>query len=154
MAKLKPTKIEMPQTMELSANISDYVTSAKEEMKKINNTLTKNKTVKVKYYCDYLPENKKDPLYSQAVDMVPQYNEEMQFDAMARLREVYPNIMKMDYDNTSTRAIQESDAEIQTEGKSFDELVSDFYKIINGTEPSEKEWNIIYEVAKEAGVIQ
>lgn len=81
-------------------------------------------------------------------------NEEMQFDAMARLREVYPNIMKMDYDNTSTRAIKESDAEIQTEGKSFDELVSDFYKIINGTEPSEKEWNIIYEVAKEAGVIQ
>ena len=78
----------------------------------------------------------------------------MQFDAMARLREVYPNIMKMDYDNTSTRAIQESDATIQTEGKSFEELVFDFYKMINGTEPSEKEWDIIKEVAKEAGVIE
>ena len=80
-------------------------------------------------------------------------DEETQFDAMARLREVYPNIMKMDYDNTSTRAIQESDTNIQTEGKSFEELVSDFYQLIHGTQPSKKEWELINEVAKEAGVI-
>ena len=34
------------------------------------------------------------------------------------------------------------------------ELVFDFYKLIHGTEPSDKEWDIIKEVAKEAGVIE
>ena len=37
---------------------------------------------------------------------------------------------------------------------SFEELVFDFYKLIHGTEPSEKEWDTIKEVAKEAGVIE
>lgn len=93
-------------------------------------------------------EDTQDYIYATLTD------EEIQFDAMTRLREVYPHIMKMDYDNTSTRAIKENDMEIQTEGKSFEELVFDFYKLIHGIEPSEKEWDIIKEVAKEAGVIE
>ena len=76
-----------------------------------------------------------------------------QFDAMARLQEVYPNVMKMDYDNLSTRALQE-EAVADTEGKSFEELISEFYEWMNGTQPSEREWKILQDVAKEAGVIQ
>lgn len=76
-----------------------------------------------------------------------------QFDAMARLQEVYPNVMKMDYDNLSTRTLQE-EAVAETEGKSFEELIFEFYEWMNGTQPSEAEWKILQEVAKEAGVIQ
>ena len=79
-------------------------------------------------------------------------DENTQFDAMARLQEVYPHIMKMDYDNISTRALQD-EAVTDTEGKSFEELITEFYEWMNGTEPSEAEWKILQEVAKEAGVI-
>ena len=81
-------------------------------------------------------------------------DEETQFDAMARLQEVYPNTMKLDYDNTSTRALHENDDAIETEGKSFQDLVFDFYKLINGGQPDEEEWKLIEDVAKEAGVIE
>lgn len=77
-----------------------------------------------------------------------------QFDAMARIQEVYPNTMKLDYDNASTRAFQESEEMLDTEGKTFQELMNDFYQLINGVEPSEKEWEVLYEVAKEAGVME
>ena len=80
-------------------------------------------------------------------------DEQAQFDAMARLQETYPNIMKLDYDNVSTRALQENDVE-ETEGKSFEELITDFYQWMNGKEPSSEEWKILQEVAKEAGVIE
>lgn len=80
-------------------------------------------------------------------------DEQAQFDAMARLQETYPNIMKLDYDNVSTRALQENDVE-ETEGKTFEELIADFYQWMNGKEPSSEEWKILQEVAKEAGVIE
>ena len=81
-------------------------------------------------------------------------DEEAQFDAMARVQEVYPNTMKLDYDNAATRAIQESEGVAVVEGKSFQELIFEFYKMQNGTEPGEKEWKILEEVAREAGVIE
>ena len=81
-------------------------------------------------------------------------DEEIQFDAMARLREIYPNTMKMDYDNTATRALADSDLNIETDGKTFDELVSEFFITYSGQEPDEKEWEIISEIAREAGVIE
>lgn len=80
-------------------------------------------------------------------------DEYTQFDAMARLQEVYPNVMKMDYDNVSTRALQEETV-ADTEGKTFEELISEFYQWMNGTDPSDTEWKILQEVAKEAGVIE
>lgn len=106
---------------------------------------------RIKGELKYLIENAVDTddyIYATLTD------ETIQFDAMSRLQEVYPNTMKLDYDNESTRAIQEFDGAADTEGKSFQELVFDFYKIINGSEPSEEEWEILQEVAKEAGVIE
>lgn len=81
-------------------------------------------------------------------------DETIQFDAMARLREVYPNLMKLDYDNSTTRAIRESDGAADTEGKSFKELVEDFYRLLDGRMPGEREWQLIEEAAKEAGIIE
>ena len=80
-------------------------------------------------------------------------DEAAQFDAMSRLQEVYPNVMKLDYDNTSTRAVQEEMDFADTEGKSFEELMTEFYEWMNGVSPSKEEWDILNEVAKEAGVI-
>lgn len=106
---------------------------------------------RIKGELKYLIENAVDTddyIYATLTD------ETVQFDAMSRLQEVYPNTMKLDYENEATRAIQEFDGAADTEGKSFRELVFDFYQLINGSEPSEEEWKIMQEVAKEAGVIE
>lgn len=79
-------------------------------------------------------------------------DEDTQYEAMARLRECYQHIMKMDYDNTLTRHIAD-DSIIKTDGKSFVELMSDFFTFYRGEAPDEDEWDIIKKVAKDAGVI-
>ena len=61
--------------------------------------------------------------------------------------------MKLDYDNVATRSLQENEVE-ETEGKTFEELMSEFYQWMNGMEVSLEEWNILQEVAREAGVIE
>lgn len=81
-------------------------------------------------------------------------DETMQFDAMARLREVYPNTMKLEYDNQETRKLLEEDQIFDTEDQSFQELVYGFYQLMNGKEPEEKEWELIEQAAREAGVIE
>ena len=91
-------------------------------------------------------EDTEDFVYATLTD------EETQHDAMARIQEVYPRTVRLDYDNKKTRALVSGETDFEAEGKSFDELMSDFYKLINGTEPSEEEWKILREVAEEAGV--
>ncbi len=92
--------------------------------------------------------DKEDYIYATLTD------EETQHDAMSRLQEVYPRAVKLDYDNQSTRAIRDETIELEVEGKSFEELITDFYKLINGTEPSEKDWEALKTVAEEAGVTE
>ena len=53
-----------------------------------------------------------------------------------------------------SKALQETEGVTDTDGKSFYELVSDFFQLINGNEPDEADWKILEEVAKEAGVIE
>lgn len=81
-------------------------------------------------------------------------DEETQFDAMARLREVYPRVMKLDYDNRASRALGAEEEGPDTEGKSFHELMGDFFQLYHGSQPNEKEWTIIEETAREAGVME
>lgn len=81
-------------------------------------------------------------------------DEETQFDAMARLQEVYPRVMKLDYDNRASRALGVEGEGPDTEGKSFHELIGDFFQLYHGSQPNEKEWTIIEETAREAGVME
>ena len=81
-------------------------------------------------------------------------DEETQFDAMARLQEVYPRVMKLDYDNQASGALGMEGDGPDTEGKSFHELIGDFFQLYHGSQPSEKEWTIIEETAREAGVME
>lgn len=76
------------------------------------------------------------------------------FDAMARLREVYPNTMKLDYDNEAYRALEILEEESGSAGKSFQELFFEFYHFIHGREPNEEEWEVLEEIAREAGVME
>jgi exonuclease SbcD len=74
-------------------------------------------------------------------------------DAIGIIRNVYPNTLKLDYDNTYTRKIQQADISSITENKSFPELISDFYRLIYGCDISKEEMAVMVAVAKEAGVI-
>lgn len=53
-------------------------------------------------------------------------------DALGKLRIIYPNLMKLGYDNARTRAAVEMDAEERIEEKSPMELLSAFYEKQNG----------------------
>ncbi|MGN0745207.1 MAG: exonuclease SbcCD subunit D [Aristaeellaceae bacterium] len=58
-------------------------------------------------------------------------------DAAARLRVIYPNLMKLDYDNTRTRAMADFSMGVQAEERSPAELFGDFYALQNGQPMSE-----------------
>ncbi|MGN0971790.1 MAG: exonuclease SbcCD subunit D, partial [Aristaeellaceae bacterium] len=53
-------------------------------------------------------------------------------DAAARLRVIYPKLMKLDYDNTRTRAMADFSTGAQTDSRSPAELFGDFYALQNG----------------------
>ena len=74
-------------------------------------------------------------------------------DAMATIRQYYPNTMKIDYDNSHTRAVGKIDVSQVTQEKSFPEIISDFYQMMYDCEISEEEMKLMLEVAGEAGVV-
>ena len=75
-------------------------------------------------------------------------------DAIGRVRTYYPNVMKLDYDNSHTRALQQVTFSGITAGRSYHELIRDFYSLMNGGEPTEEEMEILGEAARKAGVIE
>lgn len=74
-------------------------------------------------------------------------------DAMSIFQQVYPNTVKIDYDNSHTRAIEQVDISGIAENKSFSELISDFYRLMYQCEMSEEELKYMKKAAQEAGVI-
>lgn len=60
-------------------------------------------------------------------------------EAMGRLRVVYRNLMKLDYDNTRTRHMAQLDGVEDAERRSPMELFSEFYEKQNGAKPSEEQ---------------
>ena len=60
-------------------------------------------------------------------------------DAMARLRTIYPNIMKLDYDNTRTRTMADIGMAEGAERKSGIELFDEFYTLQNGQGMTEEQ---------------
>ena len=72
---------------------------------------------------------------------------------MGIFQQVYPNTVKIDYDNSHTRAIEQVDISKVAENRSFSELISDFYRQIYGCEISGEEMDVMRTVAREAGVL-
>ena len=66
-------------------------------------------------------------------------DEEDVIDAIGRLRTVYHNLMKLDYDNQRTRSSLAIDGAIEVEMKSPMELFSDFYELQNNSPMSDEQ---------------
>lgn len=74
-------------------------------------------------------------------------------DAMGIFQQVYPNTVRIDYDNSHTREIEQVDISKIAENKSFPELIGDFYRLMYGCEITEEEMDVMRTAAREAGII-
>ena len=74
-------------------------------------------------------------------------------DAMGIFQTVYPNTVKIDYDNSHTRELEQVDISGIAGNRSFGELIGDFYRLVFDSEITDEEMRVMREVAKEAGVI-
>ncbi len=95
-------------------------------------------------------ENIKDPDDFMYVTLT---DEEIINDAMTIIQQFYPNTVKIDYRNSHTQEIEDFDVTAIADSKSFDELISDFYLKMYGSEISDEELEIMMSVAREAGVV-
>ena len=59
-------------------------------------------------------------------------DEEELLDAVGRVRAVYPNLMKLDFDNRRTRAAGGQTAAAEVERKSVPQLFDEFFELMNG----------------------
>lgn len=74
-------------------------------------------------------------------------------DAMGIFQQVYPNTVRIDYDNSHTREIEQVDISRIVKNKTFSELIGDFYRLMYGCEMTEEEMDVVRTAAREAGVI-
>lgn len=95
------------------------------------------------------PENVKD---TEDFIYVTLTDEDVINDAMGIIQQVYPNAVKVDYENSRTKAVENIDTESFESNKTFEELIGDFYKKMFGQEISEDEMRIMKEAAKEAKI--
>ena len=64
-------------------------------------------------------------------------------EAVGRLRLLYPNVMKLDYDNTRTRSARELGSAEDAERKSELELFEEFYENRNGVTMSAEQRDFV-----------
>ena len=96
------------------------------------------------------PENVESPgdfIYVTLTD------EDIINDAMQIFQQVYPNTVKIEFDNSHTRQIEHVDLSEIGNHRSFSELISDFYMQMYGSAISDEEMDIMRQAAKEAGII-
>lgn len=74
-------------------------------------------------------------------------------DAMGIFQQVYPNTVRIDYENSHTHDVEQIDISTIAEDKPFPELISDFYKMIYGCEITDEEMDVMMKAARDAGVI-
>ena len=70
-------------------------------------------------------------------------------DAAAKLRTVYHNLMKLDYDNVRTRNINRIDCADAVEEKTPFELFSQFYEMQNNQPMSDEQRNFVKKMIEE-----
>lgn len=74
-------------------------------------------------------------------------------DVMGIVQQYYPNTIKIDYQNSHTKEIENFDIGEIVSDRSFEEIISDFYLKMYGTEISDEELDVMMSAAREAGVI-
>ncbi|MBR5091763.1 MAG: exonuclease SbcCD subunit D [Ruminiclostridium sp.] len=69
-------------------------------------------------------------------------------DAVSKLRAIYHNLMKLDYDNARTRHTAVITGEADVDNKSPVELFSDFYRLQNGTDMTDEQSEYVSGIIK------
>lgn len=95
------------------------------EMREIRGTYNE-----ITLYDNYINTNLEDYVFIILTD------EEDEPDAISKLRTIYPNLMKLEYDNTRTRNSSVLSEVEKIENKSETELLSEFFEKQNGKEMS------------------
>lgn len=94
-----------------------------------------------------------DPASSQDYIHATLTDEDEVYDALGKLRQVYPNLMRLDFENSRTAINAESKtaASGDVAHKSPLELFSEFYQNQNNTELTEEQKNIMTDIFEQAG---
>ena len=69
-------------------------------------------------------------------------------DAIAKLRAIYPNIMRLDYDNARTRENREISIDTNIEKRTPTELFSQFYEVRNNKPMTDEQTRYIENIIK------
>lgn len=85
----------------------------------------------------------KDTTYQEDYMHITLTDEEDVYDAIGKLRTVYKNLMKLDYDNKRTRGASHSALVADVENKSHFELFSNFYEELNSQPMSDNQSEFI-----------
>lgn len=75
-------------------------------------------------------------------------DDEYIMDAIAKLRKVYKNVLKLEYQNRRTEFVNDVYSEVSSSKKSYIELFSEFYKLQNNIELDERRTEIVNDVIK------
>lgn len=78
-------------------------------------------------------------------------DEEELIDAISRVRAVYPNLMKLDFDNRRTRAAGGQSAAQAVEQKTLPQLFSEFFELMNGSALTENQQALFDAAWKKSG---
>ena len=91
----------------------------------------------------------KDTTYQEDYVHITLTDEEDIPDAIGKLRTVYHNLMKLDYDNTRTRSVTSIDGAEDVEKKSPREHFAEFYEMQNNQPMSEQQSDFILKLIKQ-----
>ncbi|ACV22095.1 Nuclease sbcCD subunit D [Slackia heliotrinireducens] len=80
-------------------------------------------------------------------------DEEPWIDAMSRLREHYPNVMRLDYDNAATRSASQAavSAPGELESMSSEDLFAEFFEMRTGIPLTQAQTDLVHAVLTECG---
>ncbi len=70
-------------------------------------------------------------------------DEDLIDDAMGRFQQIYPNTVRIDYDNSHTREVEMVDISRIADRKSFTDLIGDFYRMMYGCEMTDEEMAVM-----------
>lgn len=73
-------------------------------------------------------------------------------DAMGKMQQYYPHTIRIEYENSHTKEIQNIETVKNADNKSFDELFNEFYRLMYGCDMNEDEKKLISSIAREVGV--
>ena len=91
-------------------------------------------------------------LYPQDYMFVTLSDEQIAVDAIDRIRHFYPNVMHLEYENSHTAALCRYDISSPEKKISFEDLINDFSRKVNGHALNEEQIEILKDIAAKEGM--